>query len=694
MSVSTDSLRNIALCGHSATGKTSLTEQILFAGGIIPKPEKVETGRTVSDSSEEEISRGISIHTSLSHLSWQDRKVNVLDCPGSGDFVGEVAAAFRAVESVLIVVSADAGVEIGTVSVWKRLDGRGLPRMVFINKMDKEHADFDKCLADLKEKFQTTFVPVTVPMGKAAGLKGAVDLIEMKAYLQQGEGQKAVKQDIPADLKDSVAAHRQALVEAAAEGDDTLMEKFFAEETLSSEEIIRGLAAAVRDRRMVPVFAGSAATGAGVDPFLNVLCAIGPAPCGEIPVVNEKGEPEGAVTIDPEAPPSAFVFKTSIDQFAGRLSYIKVFTGAISADTELINMREGKKEKLGKIYTAQGRKLEETASLPAGDIGILAKLATAATNDTLCAPERPVRYPPLQVPHPVHAVSVSAASKRDEDKMNQMFQRAMEEDPTFKVRYNRETRETVISGMGELHIAVLLEKIREQQKIEVQTRIPKIAYRETITAASDADYTHKKQTGGHGQYARVALEIKPLPRGEHFKFVNAIFGGAISKGYIPGVEKGVVEGMESGILAGYPVTDLEASVVDGKEHSVDSSEMAFKLAARGALKAAMEKAKPVLLEPVMNLTVYVEDRYLGDVLSDLSSKRGRVLSQDTLGGGIQEIKAQVPQAELLRYSIDLRAITSGTGSFETEFSHYNPITGKAADDVIKAAQAEKEEAKA
>ncbi len=694
MSASTESIRNIALSGHSATGKTSLAEQILAIGGAIPKAERVESGRTVSDSYEEEIARGISIHTSLLHLNWQNRKINVLDTPGSSDFVGEVAAAFRAAENGLIVVSSDAGVEIGTLSAWKRLDQRELPRMVFINKMDKEHADFSKCLADLREKFQVSFVPVTLPIGKAGDLKGVVDLIEQKAFLQQGDSPKAVKADIPAQVMEEAAEHRQALIEAAAEGDDALMEKFFEAETLSSEEIVRGLAAAMQARRAVPVFAGSAITGAGVEAFLNIFCAIGRAPGGEVPIVDEKGGPAGTAAVDPQAPASCFVFKTSIDQFAGRLSYVKVISGSIASDTEAINMREGRREKLGKIYTTQGRKLEETDALAAGDIGVLAKLATAATNDTLCAPERPVRFPPLPVPHPVHAVAVSASSKRDEDKMNQMFQRAMEEDPTFKVSYNRETRETVISGMGELHLAVLLEKIREQQKIEVQTRIPKVAYRETITAAADSDYTHKKQTGGHGQYARVALEIKPLPRGEHFKFVNAIFGGAISKGYIPGVEKGVLEGMESGILAGYPVTDLEASVVDGKEHPVDSSEMAFKLAARGALKAAMEKAKPVLLEPIMNLTVWVEDRYLGDVLSDLSSKRGRVLSQNAIGGGIQEIKAQVPQAELLRYSIDLRAATSGTATFETEFSHYSPITGKVADDVIKAARAEKEEAKA
>ncbi|MBN1835418.1 MAG: elongation factor G, partial [Spirochaetales bacterium] len=344
-----------------------------------------------------------------------------------------------------------------------------------------------------------------------------------------------------------------------------------------------------------------------------------------------------------------------------------------------------------KVYTCQGKKLEEAQELVAGDIGILNKMASVNTNDTLCSPDQDVAYLALQLPQPVHAVAINAASKKDEDKMNQLLQRAAEEDLTFQITYNKETKETVISGMGELHLDIILDKIRTQAKIEMNTRVPRVAYRETIRKDSGAEYQHKKQTGGHGQYAKVVLEIKPLPRGEQFNFVNGVVGGRISKGYIPGVEKGVLEGMEAGILAGYPVVDLEAKVTDGKEHPVDSSELSFKLAARGALRTAMEKADPVLLEPVMNLTVFVDDQYLGDVLSDLSSRRGRVLGQEPVGGGIQEVKAQVPQAELLRYSIDLRSITSGTAGFEMEFSHYSPITGKIADQVVAAAEASRQE---
>jgi elongation factor G len=367
-------------------------------------------------------------------------------------------------------------------------------------------------------------------------------------------------------------------------------------------------------------------------------------------------------------------------------------SGRVAADSDLVSAREGKKEKFSKIYTCQGKKIEDAADFSAGDLGMFTKSASLRTNDTLHSPDAHIRWPDLEMPTPVHSLAIEAKAKKDEDKMNQTLQRTTEEDLTFRIGFEKETREMVISGMGELHIQMILEKIKEHQKIEVETHVPKVAYRETIVGKGDAEYTHKKQTGGHGQYAKVSLEVQALPRGEQYKFTNAIFGGAISKSYIPAVEKGVVEAMEAGVLAGYPVVDVEARVVDGKEHAVDSSELAFKLASREAFRESMRKAKPALLEPISNLTVYIDDQYLGDVLSDLSGKRGKVLGQNPIGGGIQEIKAQVPQAELLRYAIDLKALTSGTGSFEIEFDHYSPISGRIAEEVIKAAQAAKAEA--
>lgn len=690
MSFTTDFIRNIAIAGHGGTGKTSLTEQILFYGGVIGRPETVESGKTVSDYTEEEITRKISIRTSLSHITWNDRKINMLDTPGSGDFVGEVIPAFRACESALMLVGAKAGVQIETIKLWRNLVRREKPRMVFVNKMEEERADFSQALQDLEAKFKENFVPVVIPIGNGTDYTGVIDLIGMKAYLAAGAGAKETAAEIPASMNDAVASARERLIECAAEGSDELTEKFLEEGTLSDDEVRAGLVEGLKAAKLVPVFCGSAVKGSGITPLLDFIATTAPSPVGmKDYVVNDAGE-DTEFTIAPNGPACALVLKTSIDQFSGRLSFMKVMAGTFTTDMEIFNPREGKKEKLTKLYFAQGKKLEDTREIAAGDIGIAAKLTTAHTNDTLCSPDNAVRFKLLQLPQPVHSIAVSTPVKKDEDKLGQQLLRAAEEDLTFQVRFNPATKQTVVSGMGELHINMILEKIRDNQKLEIATELPKIAYRETITAQAAAEYTHKKQSGGHGQYAKVSLEIAPMARGEGFKFTNAIFGGAISKGYIPGVEKGVIEGMEAGNLAGYPVVDLEAKVVDGKEHPVDSSEMAFKLAARGAFKDAMDKAKPVLLEPVMKLSVFIEEQYLGDVLSDLSAKRGKVLGQEQVGGGIIEIRALVPQAELLRYSIDLRSITSATGSFEMEFDHYSPVTGRIADDIIKAAQAEKQ----
>ncbi len=686
MSIPTATLRNVAVAGHGGTGKTTLVEQLLVAGGVIPKPERVESGKTVSDFTEEEIARKISIHASLCHLTWKQTKINILDTPGSADFVGEVTAALRAADSALIVVGADVGVQIETIKLWRRLARTNMPRFVLVNRMEKERADFSKSIEDLKEKFKANFVPVTMPIGAGGSFSGVVDLVEMKAFKNGSETA------VPEDIKAAAEAMRQTLTESAAEGDDSLIEKYFAEGKLSTEEIKLGLRKGMKEGKLVPVLAGSGLSGGGAASLLDFIASACPSPEGQATGFASDGS-EIARVISETEPASCFIFKTAIDQFAGKISYFKVMSGRISADADLVNNREGRREKISKLYTCQGKKLEDATDFAAGDLGLIVKSASLKTNDTLHSPDAPIRYPELELPTPVHSLAISAKAKKDEDKMNQMLQRTTEEDLTFRISYDKETKETVISGMGELHIAMILDKIKENQKIEMETKIPKVAYRETIQGKAGAEYTHKKQTGGHGQYAKVVLEIAPLPRGEKYKFTNALYGQAVSRGYVPGIEKGVIEAMEAGVLAGYPVVDVEASIVDGKEHPVDSSELAFKLAAREAFKECMTKAKPVLLEPVMNLIVYVDEQYLGDVLSDLSGKRGKVLGQNPIGGGILEIKAQVPQAELLHYAIDLKALTSGTGSFEVEFSHYNPISGRLADDVIKAAQAAKAEAK-
>jgi len=690
MSFTTDSIRNVAIAGHGGTGKTSLVEHILQAAGAISKAESVDSGKTISDYTDEEIERKISIHTSLTHISWKDKKINLLDTPGSSDFIGEVIGAFRTCESVILAVGAKVGVQIETIKLWRRLETLDKSRIIFVNKLDRERADYTQVIEDLKTKFKMNFVPVTLPMGSGEDYKGIIDLISSKAYLIPEAGKKEAASDIPSEYQSQVEEYRTALIEAAAEGDDTLMEKYLEELTLSDEEIITGLKGSLKANKCVPVLCGSAEKDNGIANLLNFLADIAPSPyLHKEKAITEKNE-EIELEIDPEKGPSGFIFKTSIDQFSGRLSFIKVITGKIAPDTEVFNPQEGKKEKVSKLYTSQGKKLEEASQLSAGDIGIVAKMDTLHTNTSLCSTDNIFKFLPLELPQPVHAVAIQAASKKDEDKMNQFIQKATEEDLTFQVKYNTETKETVISGMGELHISIILDKIRDKQKIEMETRVPKVAYRESITKSASAEYTHKKQSGGHGQYGKVVIDITPLERGQYYKFENAIKGMAVSKGYVPGIEKGLHDAMEGGVLADYPVVDVGITLMDGKEHPVDSSEMSFRLAAKGALKAAMEKAAPVLLEPIMNLKVFVSEQYVGDVLSDLNSRRGRVLGQESLGGEITVVDAQVPQAELLRYSIDLRSITSGTASFEMEFDHYSPISGRIAEAVIQAAKAEAE----
>lgn len=684
MGINTDAVRNIALAGHGGTGKTTLLEQMLFAGGSIARPEPVASGKTVSDSTDEEIERKISIHLSSGHITWKEKGINILDTPGASDFVGEVVSAFRVAEAAVLVVGAKEGVQIETVKLWRRLNSLNMPRIIFINKLDTERADFQAPVDDMKEKFNANIVPVVIPLVGSGGFSGVVDLIENKAYTFAGAGEKETVGKIPDDMADTVEEYRLALIEAAAEGDDSLTEKYLEEETLSEEDIKKGLKEGFAQNKFVPVVCGAAELSSGVVPLLNFISEIAPSPEATIETGKNSDDEEINVQIDAGAPFSCFVYKTSIDQFSGKMSFIKVISGTVKADLDAYNPRARERQRIGKVFRALGKKLDDVTELCAGDLGVLTKLDSASTDDTFCMQDHIVSYMPLQIPQPVHSVAVSAASKKDEDKMNQFLQRAAAEDLTFQMRFNPETKQTVISGMGELHISMILKGIKEKQNIEIETQVPKVPYRETITKSAEAEYTHKKQTGGHGQYGKVVLQIKPLARGEKYSFENVIKGGSISKGYIPGVEKGIIEGMETGILAGYPVVDLGAVIVDGKEHTVDSSEMSFKLAAKGAVMAAMEKAGSVLLEPVVNLHVYTNDENVGDILSDLSSRRGRVLGQEAVGGGIAKIDAQVPQAELLRYSIDLRSITSGTASFEMEFSHYNPISGKIAEDVIKA----------
>lgn len=683
MGFATKELRNVAIVGHGGTGKTTLLEQMLFNADVIAKAESVESGKTMSDFTEEEINHRFSIYTSFTHLMWNRHKMNFLDTPGAAGFVGEVIVGLRACESALVVIDAKSGVQIETLKLWRRLNQREKPRAVFINKMDIDNADYFAVIEDLRTKFKKNFVPVTIPIGSGKDFKGIVNLIEEKAYLVHDPSKKDVASPVPEEMKDLVAEMREQMIELAAEGADDLIEKYFNEGTLSEDDIRKGLKLGIRSTRVVPVMCGSAALNNGIASFLNFLEIVAPSP----DAVGEKGvDGEGQkvdLTISSDAPVSLMVIKTKFDKFAGKLSYIKMMSGVIHPDAELIDLNTGAKIKVGKLYNVQGKKLIEMDLLSAGAIGALSKIDGIATNHTLAEAGFPYRYHNLRLPHPTYSVAVTTKDKKDEDKLNEFLQKAGQQDLTFTMRYNAETKETVISAMDEMHLNMILENALDKNKIAYETKIPKIAYREAITKPCEAEYTHKKQSGGHGQYARVVMRFEPLERGMNFEFVNEIKGGAVGKNYMPGIEKGLLEAMERGFLAGYPIVDLKATIYDGKEHPVDSSEMAFKLAARGCLREAMKNGAAVMLEPIMLMHVFADEAYIGDILSNLSSKRARIQGQESIGGGITQIDAEVPQSEIQRYAIELKALTSGTGSYEIDFSHYSPISGKQAETVIE-----------
>ena len=693
MSVDPKDIRNVAVVGHNGTGKTSLVESMLYYTGAIPKAEAVAGGKTTSDFTEEEIARKISVHTALASTEWMGKRINILDTPGTADFIGEAICSFRSAEAALMLVDARDGAQIETIKLWRRLDTRNKPRAVFINKMDKERANSRDVLDNLTEEFHSNFAPVTIPIGYAEEFKGVINLIENQAYKFNPNGKEEII-PIPADMAETVENYREELIEKAAEGADDLIEKYFEEGTLSDEDIRRGLREGLARNSVVPVFVGASEKGAGVTSLLNFIKNNFPIPTGTFEyILKEDGSEERNYPIGGKDSAEAYVFKTTIDQFSGKLSYIKVVNGTVGPDTDLSNPETGKRGKPGKIYRALGKKLIEIDCLNAGDIGIIAKFDPAATNATLLNdPNSKIRFRPLKLPQPIYELAISAGDKKSEDKMNDALHKITEEDLTFEMKYNEETRESIIGGMGELHINMILDKVKEKQKISINTKIPKIAYRETITKKSGlAEYSHKKQSGGHGQFGRVVIEIYPIERGQYYAFENTVKGGAISKGYVPGIEKGIHEKMGEGFLAGYPLVDIGVNLIDGKEHPVDSSEMAFKLAAKGAMDIALSKAGAVLLEPFCKLEVFVDQDYLGSILSDLSGRRGRVLGQEDMGH-LTSVRAEVPMAELRSYAIDLKSMTQGSGSFEIEFDHYETLNGKLAEDVIAEAKREKEAA--
>ncbi|MDW7684313.1 MAG: elongation factor G [Bacillota bacterium] len=686
----TEKIRNVALVSHGGAGKTSLAEAMIYTTGGTNRLGKTDAGTTTTDFDPEEIKRQITINTSLAPVEWSGVKINLLDTPGYFDFIGDVAGALRVADAAVVVVSATSGVEVGTEKVWTYADENKLPRLVFINRMDRENANFDKALAQLQEFFGLNVVPVQIPIGAEASFKGVVDLVTMKAGIFSGDGKKISEEEIPADLADTAAANREKLIEAVAESDDDLLMKYLEGEPLSDQEVIEGLRKGTLSGKIVPVLCGSATQNFGTQPLLEMISSALPSPAdvGEVKAI-EDGK-ETTVKIDASGPVSALVFKTFADPFVGKISYFKVYSGTLTADTQVYNVNKDKPERLGQIFTMLGKNQINLDQVTSGDIAAVAKLQVTVTGDTLCEKNYCAEFPPVFFPEPVTTFAVEPKKQGEEDKVAAGLARFLEEDPTFRMERSTEVKQTLISGMGELHLEIITSRLANKFGVEVDLTLPKIPYKETIRGTAKVEGKHKKQSGGRGQFGHVWIEFSPLPSGEYFEFEDKIFGGSVPRQYIPAVEKGLREALEAGILAGYPVVDIKASLYDGSYHNVDSSEMAFKIAANLAFKKGVEQATPVLLEPVMHVEVTVPEQFMGDIMGDMNSRRGRILGMEP-SDGIQVIKAQVPMSEMLKYAIDLRSMTQGRGSFTMKFDHYEEVPAHIAEKVIAEAKAQRAE---
>ncbi len=683
-------LRNVVLLSHGGAGKTSLSEAMLYNAGAVNRLGRVDEGTTVSDYDAEEVRRKFSVNTSVLPFEWKGHKVNVLDTPGYMDFVGEVKAAIRIADGAVLVVEAAAGVEVGTELDWQYLSERELPRLVFVNKMDRENADWQQALNQLRELFSATFVPVQLPIGAQASFRGYVDLISMKAYL----GDKAEEAEIPAELQGQAAELRQSMMETAAEADDELVMKYLEGEELTADEIRRGLALATRAGQIVPVLCGSALQNVGVAALIDAIVAYLPDPAARpIAGTNPVTQEEERLQADVAQPVAALVFKTLADPFVGKLTYFRVYSGALASDSRVYNANRNAEERLGQLYMIRGKEQIPVKEVRAGDIGAVAKLQVTNTGDTLCERGHPLVLSGIEFPNPVFSAAIFPKTKADLDKMSTALSRLIEEDPTLRVHRDPDTNETILSGMGESHVEIAARRLQTKFGVDIVTDVPKIPYRETITRVASAQGRHKKQTGGRGQFGDVFVRFEPLERGAGFEFVDEVFGGAVPKNFIPAVEKGLREALQKGVVAGYPTVDIRAALYDGSYHPVDSSEIAFKLAAHLAFEKGVAEAGPVLLEPVMHVTITVPEQYMGDILGDLNTRRARVLGMDQ-SKGKSVITAQAPLAEMQRYATSLRAMTQGRGIFTMEFSHYEEVPSHIAQGVIEAAKKAREAEKA
>lgn len=685
-------IRNVLLVGHGGSGKTTLLEAMLFASGAITRMGRVEDGNTVSDHDPDEQHRQISVSLSMAPIEWNDVKINVLDAPGTADFVGDVRSAVRAADAVIVVVSAVDGVEVQTEFAWELAVQENLPRAVFVNKLDRERADFQATLDQLVSSFGNQVAPFELPIGAESEFSGIADLLHEKADLYPS-GPKAEESEWPDEIHQIADPAREKLIEAVAESDDALIEQYLDEGTLPEAVITQGAKDGFTNARLAPVFVGSASKAIGIDRLLDFIVEEFPSPLDRAPLqVIAKGGEEKERACDPTGPLSAFVFKTVSDPFVGHITMFRVFSGKVRPDSSVHNATQGTDERIGQLFALKGKEHETVSEVPAGDIGAVAKLPHTHTGDTFATKDDPVQVAPVELPEPLLAYAIAPKTKGEEDRLATGLARLREEDPTFRVARNDETHETVIYGMGEAHLGVQMQRLKAKFGVEVEAKPAKIAYRETIRAKAKAQGRHVKQSGGHGQYAVCEIDVEPLPRGEGFVYEDKIFGGAIPQQFIPSIEKGIVKTMSEGVLSGNPMVDIKVTLVDGKFHSVDSSDMAFQIAGSLALKEVVEQAGVALLEPIVRLQVIVPESFTGDIMGDLNAKRGKIQGMDQLGGGKQVINAMVPQGEVARYVIDLRSMTGGRGAFSMTFSHYEEMPQHLAQKVIDEYQHAREEA--
>ena len=682
-------IRNVGVVGHGDSGKTALIAGLLFSTGSTSRLTRVDEGNTITDYDEEEIQRKITISTAVAYAEWKKAKINFLDTPGYNIFINDTRASLAAADAALVVIDAVAGVEVQTEKVWSFSDEFKLPRALVINKLDRERASFDRALASVQSVFGRTAIPIQLPWGAERDFKGVIDLVRMKAYSYSADGDgKGKESDIPEDLADSAQKAHEVLVEMIAEGNDALMEEFFEKGTLPVEHIMDGLKTALREMRLYPVLCASALHNIGSDQILNFIVDHFPAPTDRGTVTGKVHGNDGARKIADSEPVSAFVFKTTADPFAGRITFFKVYSGVLKNDANLQSVQRGTVERLAHISCPLGKTLTPVTDLHAGDIGAVAKLKDTLTGDTLADKSSPIEYPAVKLVEPSIAFAIEAKSRQDEDRMGHAIHRILEEDQSLRFYRDPQTKEFLLGGSGQQHVEIVVSRLKRRYGVDVALKAPKIPYRETIRGKADVQGRHKKQTGGHGQFGDCWIRMEPLPRGAKFEFVNEIFGGSIPKNYIPAVEKGIIEAAANGYLAGYPMVDFRVILYDGSYHDVDSSELSFKLAARKAFRNAMLEAKPALLEPIMNVEIQAPVEYAGDLMGDLNSRRGRVAGMDTKGS-TQIIRSKVPMAEMLNYQNDLTSMTQGRATFSMEFDHYDFVPGQQAEKIIAAAKAAK-----